>query len=94
MASGYDPEWVENVRAGCLFLATVLGDLLLMVGLWLRRIRRRIVGSRVLRPFPAWPNSDLVWESTRDLPTGLWCGRSKPPLQRITRLLWEHDPYP
>ena len=29
MASGYDPEWVENVRAGCLYLATVLGDLLL-----------------------------------------------------------------
>jgi hypothetical protein len=29
MASGYNPEWVENVRAGCLYLATVLGDLLL-----------------------------------------------------------------
>lgn len=29
MASGYDPEWVENVRARCFHLATVLGDLLL-----------------------------------------------------------------
>jgi uncharacterized membrane protein len=27
-ASGYEPEWAENVRAGCLYLATVLGDLL------------------------------------------------------------------
>jgi len=27
-ASGYDPQWVENVLAACLYLATVLGDLL------------------------------------------------------------------
>ena len=28
-AAGYPPEWVERVRAACLYVATVLGDLLI-----------------------------------------------------------------
>jgi hypothetical protein len=69
MASGYDPEWVENVRAGCLVLATVLGDLLLEY--------RVIVGGLVpglLIPQDPLPRGTPRHAGTQDLDLGLKVG--------------------